>query len=91
MIGYRMLMSQVTSKIMCFSPNRNWLCAATASTYKIWDLESKSCVDTLTPDFGTMGKKTVPIQCISLAWSADGTTLFAGYTDNTIRVWVVTL
>jgi guanine nucleotide-binding protein subunit beta-2-like 1 protein len=29
-------------------------------------------------------------QCISLAWSADGTTLFSGYTDNKIRVWQVT-
>jgi len=76
---------------LCFSPNRYWLCAATASTIKIWDLESKVCVDELTPDFGQQGKKTVPIQCISLAWSADGTTLFAGYTDNNIRVWVVTL
>jgi len=76
---------------LCFSPNRYWLCAATASTIKIWDLESKVCVDELTPNFGQQGKKTVPIQCISLAWSADGTTLFAGYTDNQIRVWVVSL
>ena len=35
------------------------------------------------------GKKAVPIQPISLAWSADGSTLFAGYTDNKIRVWGV--
>jgi len=76
---------------LCFSPNRYWLCAATASTIKIWDLESKVCVDELTPQFENTGKKTVPIQCISLAWSADGTTLFAGYTDNLIRVWVVSM
>lgn len=76
---------------LCFSPNRYWLCAATASTIKIWDLESKVCVDELTPQFKQAGKKTVPIQCISLAWSADGSTLFAGYTDNEIRVWQVTL
>lgn len=76
---------------LVFSPNRYWLCAATASTIKIWDLESKVCVDELTPDFSNLGKKAVPIQCISLAWSADGSTLFAGYTDNTIRVWVVSL
>jgi len=76
---------------LCFSPNRYWLCAATASTIKIWDLESKVCVDELTPQFKQQGKKTVPIQCISLAWSADGSTLFAGYTDNEIRVWQVTL
>jgi len=75
---------------LVFSPNRYWLCAATASTIRIWDLESKVCVDELKPDFGVRGKKTVPIQCISLAWSSDGSTLYAGYTDNMIRVWVVT-
>jgi len=74
---------------LCFSPIRYWLCAATASTIKIWDLESKVCVDELKPDFKEAGKKSVPIQCISLAWSADGQTLFAGYTDNVVRVYQV--
>merc|ERR1711988_1152515 len=76
---------------LVFSPIRYWLCAATASTIKIWDLESKVCVDELKPEFEEKsGKsKAVPIQCISLAWSADGGTLFAGYTDNVIRVWAV--
>jgi len=73
---------------LVFSPIRYWLCAATASAIKIWDLESKVCVDALTVDV-KQSKKAVPIQCISLAWSADGTTLFAGYTDNVIRVWAV--
>jgi guanine nucleotide-binding protein subunit beta-2-like 1 protein len=73
---------------LVFSPIRYWLCAATASAIKIWDLESKVCVDELKPDI-KQGKKAVPIQCISLAWSADGTTLFAGYTDHVIRVWAV--
>jgi len=75
---------------LCFSPIRYWLCAATASTIKIWDLESRVCVDELKPDIPQPGKKAVPIQCISLAWSADGGTLFAGYTDNVVRVWTVT-
>merc|ERR1711906_45827 len=74
---------------LVFSPFRYWLCAATASTIKIWDLESKRCVDELKTEWVEAGKKTVPIQCISLAWSADGTTLFAGYTDNIVRVWAV--
>jgi len=73
---------------LVFSPIRYWLCAATASAIKIWDLESKVCVDELKPEI-KQSKKAVPIQCISLAWSADGTTLFAGYTDNLIRVWGV--
>jgi len=82
---------------LVFSPIRYWLCAATASTIKIWDLESKVCVDELRPDFrdellrenDKPSRRAVPIQCISLAWSADGSTLFAGYTDNIIRVWAV--
>jgi guanine nucleotide-binding protein subunit beta-2-like 1 protein len=76
---------------LVFSPIRYWLCAATASTIKIWDLESKVCVDELKPDFPPTGgkNKAVPIQCISLTWSANGNTLFAGYTDNIIRVWSV--
>jgi guanine nucleotide-binding protein subunit beta-2-like 1 protein len=73
---------------LVFSPIRYWLCAATASSIKIWDLESKVVVDELKPDI-TQSKKAVPIQCISLAWSHDGSTLFAGYTDNTVRVWAV--
>jgi len=73
---------------LVFSPIRYWLCAATASTIKIWDLESKVCVDELKPEFPA-SRKGVPVQCISLAWSADGTTLFAGYTDNLIRIWQV--
>jgi len=74
---------------LVFSPVRYWLCAATASSIKIWDLESKVCVDELRPEQPFQGKKSIPIQCISLAWSEDGNTLYAGYTDNVIRVWTV--
>jgi len=75
---------------LCFSPNRYWLCAATGASIKIWDLESKSVVDTLTPESHvSLSSKAKQPDCISLAWSADGQTLFAGYTDNLIRVWTV--
>jgi guanine nucleotide-binding protein subunit beta-2-like 1 protein len=74
---------------LCFSPIRYWLCAATASSIKIWDLESKVCVDELKPETVPLGKKAQPVQCISLAWSNNGSTLFAGYTDGFIRVWTV--
>jgi len=80
---------------LVFSPDRYWLCAATQSSIKIWDLESKSIVAELNskhPDFfankPTGEKHTIPA-CVSLAWSSDGTTLFAGYTDGVIRVWNV--
>jgi len=75
---------------LCFSPNKYWLCAAVGGSIKIWDLESKRVVDTLTPEsFANKGKNAVPIQCISLTWSGDGSTLFAGYTDNLIRVYAL--
>merc|ERR1712195_217555 len=74
---------------MVFSPNRYWLCAATDTCIKIWDLGSKSIVDELTPDFPPIGKKAMPHYCISLCWSADGSTLFSGYTDGNIRVLAV--
>ena len=45
-------------------------------------LRSKSLVDDILVDhLSTNG----PVECMSLAWSADGQTLFAGYTDNLIR------
>ncbi|KAF4373592.1 small ribosomal subunit protein RACK1 [Cannabis sativa] len=83
---------------LCFSPNRYWLCAATENSIKIWDLESKSIVEDLKVDLkaeaektddthvATANKKKV-IYCTSLSWSADGSTLFSGYTDGVIRVW----
>lgn len=83
---------------LCFSPNRYWLCAATEQSIKIWDLESKSIVEDLKVDLKTEAadkddattinstKKKV-IYCTSLNWSADGSTLFSGYTDGVIRVW----
>lgn len=74
---------------LCFSPNRYWLCAATQNSIKIWDLESKTTVDELRPEFPPVGKKAQTPYCTSLAWSSDGSTLFSGYTDNKIRVWSV--
>jgi len=74
---------------LVFSPCRYWLCAGTENSIKIWDLESKSVVAELVPELPTMSKKAMKPECISLEWSADGSTLYSGYTDNTIRVWGV--
>jgi len=74
---------------LVFSPTRYWLCAATQDGIKIWDLESKGLVAQLDKSFPDFQAKTSNPAAISLAWSADGTTLFAGYTDNLIRVWEV--
>jgi guanine nucleotide-binding protein subunit beta-2-like 1 protein len=74
---------------LVFSPNRYWLCAATTTSITIFDLEKKSKVDELKPEYVEKGKKSREPECVSLAWSADGQTLFAGYTDNKIRAWGV--
>lgn len=71
---------------ICFSPNRYWLCAATESAIRIWDLENKDVVAELIPE---TQKKSLKPECTSISWSADGSTLYSGYTDNTIRVWNV--
>ncbi|XP_071953051.1 small ribosomal subunit protein RACK1 [Antedon mediterranea] len=76
---------------LCFSPNRYWLCAATGPTIKIWDLEAKTIVDELRLDVISSSSKSRPPDCLCLAWSADGQTLFAGYTDSLIRVWQVSI
>lgn len=74
---------------LTFSPNRYWLCAAAGHVIKIWDLESKQIVAELVPELPTLGKRAMKPECISLAWSADGSKLYSGYTDNTVRVWGV--
>ncbi|KAI8867655.1 G-protein complex beta subunit CpcB [Ramicandelaber brevisporus] len=76
---------------LVFSPNKYWLCAATDSSIRIWDLESKQTVAELSPSDleETQKTKALPPRCVSLAWSADGSTLFGGYTDGLIRVWHV--
>lgn len=79
---------------LCFSPMRYWLVAATQKCIKVWDLESKSVVDELKPDFlgqQAYGKKAQEPYCVSLAWSADGSTLYAGYTNGKIYSYVVSM
>jgi len=80
-----------TINAMCFSPNRYWLCAASGPQVKIWDLEGKMIVDELTPAVHSTSSKAQQPECLSLAWSGDGQTLFAGYSDNLIRVWQVSM
>jgi len=71
---------------IAFSPNRYWLCAATESAIRVWDLENKEVVAELFPQVQKGQAKAI---CTCIAWSADGSTLYSGYTDNTIRVWGV--
>jgi guanine nucleotide-binding protein subunit beta-2-like 1 protein len=71
---------------LAFSPSRYWLCTATDHAIRIYDLESKAVVAELVPE---TQKKVLKPECISLAWAADGSVLYSGYTDNTVRVWGV--
>ncbi len=73
---------------LIFSPTRYWLCAATEKSIKIWDLVHKTIVDELCPEFPIV-KSGINPYCLSLAWSADGSTLYSGYTDSKVRVWQV--
>jgi len=76
---------------LCFSPNRYWLCAATEGSIKIWDLESKGSVAELFPEVPETSKRSKALkpECMSLAWSQDGTTLYSGYSDNSVYIWNV--
>ncbi|NXN37214.1 RACK1 kinase, partial [Rhinoptilus africanus] len=64
---------------------------ANPARFRILRAESKIIVDELKQEVISTSSKAEPPQCTSLAWSADGQTLFAGYTDNLVRVWQVTI
>jgi len=46
-------------------------------------------VDEIKLELPPMGKNAQVPYCTSLCWSADGTDLYAGYTDNSVRVYNV--
>merc|ERR1719311_1983263 len=71
---------------LTFSPKNYWLCAATDTSIKVWDLENKNVLDELS---STSPPKSGIPWCVSLTWSADGNTLFAGSTDGNIYVYEV--
>merc|ERR1719490_188919 len=75
-----------TINALIFSPKNYWLCAATDTSIKVWDLENKNVLDELS---STAPPKSGIPWCVSLSWSADGNTLFAGSTDGSIYVYEV--
>jgi guanine nucleotide-binding protein subunit beta-2-like 1 protein len=82
---------------LCFSPMRYWLVAATQTSITVWDLETKTIVEELKPDMqkveskGARKKFHQDPYCISLAWSADGSTLYAGFTNGKIYSYIVAM
>jgi len=75
-----------TIHALTFSPKNYWLCAATDNSIKIWDLETKNILDEIKPL--TVPRGGLP-WIVSLTWSADGNTLFAGSTDGNIYVYEI--
>jgi len=75
-----------TINALTFSPKNYWLCAATDTSIKVWDLENKNVLDEL--HSSNPPKSGIP-WCVSLTWSADGSTLFAGSTDGNIYVYEI--
>jgi guanine nucleotide-binding protein subunit beta-2-like 1 protein len=74
---------------LVFSPNRYWLCGATNNGIRVWDLETKKVlfeINKTTANFQPGCREPITT---SLAWSADGTTLFSGHSDNLVRVWEI--
>jgi len=75
-----------TINALTFSPKNYWLVAATDTSIKVWDLENKNVLDELA---STNPPKSGIPWCVSLSWSSDGNTLFAGSTDGNIYVYEV--
>merc|ERR1711957_903962 len=57
-----------TINSLIFSPKNYWLCAATDTSIKVWDLENKNVLDELS---STSPPKSGIPWCVSLTWSAD--------------------
>ncbi|KAI3387646.1 hypothetical protein SNEBB_008362 [Seison nebaliae] len=70
---------------LVFSPNRYWFCGAVDGRIRLWDLETQNLFD----EVPQPNDSTIKPICTSLAWNLDGSKLYAGYTDNKIRVYAV--
>jgi len=71
---------------LVFSPNRYWLSVAAGRRIKIFDLENRKVAASLPPE--KESDAGLP-EVLCLAWSHDGSILYAGYTDNLIRAYQV--
>ena len=73
-----------------FAPKKYWLIVGTEQGIKILDLPSKEFIaDIKVTPIDADEKREAPIGCTSLAWNKSGNILFAGFTDNYIRVYKI--
>ena len=71
---------------LTFSPKHYWLCVATYNGIRVYDLENKTVLqEIVAPEPPKGGAPWI----VSLSWSADGNTLFAGSTDGKIYVFEI--
>jgi guanine nucleotide-binding protein subunit beta-2-like 1 protein len=80
---------------VAFNPTRQWIAAATENGVHIFDLnnESDDAVAKIVVEKNKKKKESKlrndVYPCTALAWSGNGSKLFAAFTDNTIRVYDV--
>lgn len=83
----------VPINVVLFAPQKYWVVLGTDHGIKVWDIQSRLFIADIqaTPldPFQIAEKMTAPIGCTSLAWNKSGNLLFAGFTDNYIRVFKI--
>lgn len=91
--GKWLTQSDCESPVNCvlFSQKLYWLIIGTEEGIKVLDLPSQKFLQNIT-EFSLkqneQGSKR-PLGCTSLAWNKSGTHLYAGFTDNHIRVYKI--
>jgi guanine nucleotide-binding protein subunit beta-2-like 1 protein len=77
--------------VVLFAPQRYWVVLGTEQGIKVWDIQNREFIADIkaTPLDPSQEKRTAPIGCTSLAWNKSGNLLFAGFTDNYVRVYKI--
>jgi len=94
---YRSLNTGASINKVAFNPIKQWVAAACENGVHIFDLnnESDDAIAKLIVEKPKkkkeVGLRASSYACTSLSWSPNGRKLFAGYTDNTIRVYDVNI
>jgi guanine nucleotide-binding protein subunit beta-2-like 1 protein len=94
---YRSLNTGASINKVAFNPIKQWIAAAADNGVHIFDLnnESDEAIAKLIVEKPRKKKETKlraeSYACTSLAWSTNGRKLFAGFTDNIIRVYDVNI
>lgn len=83
--------TQSSINALAFSPTRYWLAAATDAGIKVWDLDSKTLINTFSPEvFAKDGKTKIRSPAaLSVAWNSNGDILYGGYSDGVVRAYAV--